>query len=185
MPVSPSSVGDIVQNSPDGNVVPRSPGGDVRDGFVHQDKIKTIDRSGQCEKPAGCPIGVKVLKNFIGSAEVILGREGRPGEEYQVITGFDSRGEPMHCVPFRNRPVSEVRAMLKERGLVVDEFAIVDPDPAKPGQDPEVRTSVPDSMYVTGGFLIKFGKTSLQVADAPMPAETVKTLNQKQGCATG
>ncbi|MEV6861015.1 hypothetical protein AB0M44_08415 [Streptosporangium subroseum] len=185
VPVSPSSVGGIVQNSPDGNVVPRSPGGDIRDDFVYQEKIKTIDRPGQCEKLAGCPIGVKVLKDFTGSVEVTLGREGRPGEEYQSITGLDARGEPMHCVPFHNRPVSEVRAMLEERGLVVDEFAIVDPDPAKPSQEPEVRTSVPDSMYVTGGFLSELGKASLLVADKPMPAETVKTLNEKQGCATG
>lgn len=46
---------------------------------------------------------------------ITLGREARPGEEYEIIGGLDAPGEPLHCVPFYNRPVSEVRALLKGR----------------------------------------------------------------------
>ncbi|MET8340093.1 hypothetical protein ABZV14_36490 [Streptosporangium canum] len=171
-----------------GHIQPSSP---VPGGRITQDKIKTIDQAGQCDKMGGCPIGVKIPKDFADSVEVVLGREARPGEKYEQSASFDAPGEPMHCVPFRYKPVSEVRAMLQERGLAIDEFVMdvavmSDSDTAESGE-PEVRASVPDSMYVTGGFLSEFGKASLMVDDEPLPAAEaaeVEILNN-QRCTTG
>ncbi|MEV4245271.1 hypothetical protein AB0J63_17915 [Streptosporangium canum] len=152
------------------------------------DGIEVIDRPGECGKLGGCPIGMKVRKDFTGSAEITLGREGRPGEEYQIITGFDSPGEPMHCVPFYNKPVSEVRALLTERRLDIQEFTITGPtwwEGTAGDKEPETKASVPDSMHVTSGYLTMAGKVELQVSDAELPAEMVRTLNEKYGCQGG
>ena len=92
---------------------------------------------------------MKVRKDFTGSAEITLGREARPGEEYAMITGFDSPGEPMHCVPFYNKPVSEVRVLLKERHLDIQEFTITGPawwEGTAGDREPETKASVPDSI---------------------------------------
>ncbi|MFF3669763.1 hypothetical protein [Microtetraspora malaysiensis] len=145
--------------------------------------IEVIDRPGECGKPFGCPLGIKVRRDFTGSAEVVLGREARPGEEYAAFTGFDVPGEPMHCVPFYNKPVSEVRALLKERGLDIQEIAVT--SPATGGRESEIKASVPDSMHVTGGYLRMVGKVALTVSDAELPAKTVRTLNEKNGCQGG
>jgi hypothetical protein len=152
------------------------------------DEVKIIGRPGECGKPFGCPIGIKVRDDFTGSAEIVLGREARPGEMYKMITGFDAPGEPMHCVPFRNKPVSEVRVLLKERRLDIQEFAITGPawwGITPPATEPETKASVPDSMHVTGGFLTVSGKVGLLVSDAELPAEMVRTMNEKYGCQGG
>ncbi|MFC7647357.1 hypothetical protein ACFQX6_47710 [Streptosporangium lutulentum] len=119
------------------------------------DGIEVIDRSGDCE-PFRCSIGIKVRKDFTGSAEIFLGREARPGEKYQAITGFDVPGAPMHCVPFRNKPVGEVRALLKDRGLDIQEFTITGPtrwEGTARDEEVETKASVPDSMHVVDGYL--------------------------------
>lgn len=175
LPATPSLVGSLSSDARTGN--PAKPDG-----------IEVIDRPGECGTPFGCPIGIKVRKDFTGSAEVTLGREARPGEEYKSITGFDVPGEPMHCVPFYNKPVSEVRALLTERRLDIQEFTITGPawwEGTAGDKEPETKASVPDSMHVTGGYLTTPGKVALQVSDAELPAERVQTLNEKYGCQSG
>ncbi|SFL00904.1 hypothetical protein SAMN05216275_1475 [Streptosporangium canum] len=176
VPASPSLVGLISPDSP------------VPDSSISPNKIETIDQPGQCDRRSGCPIGLKIPKDFTGSAEVTLGREGRPGEEYQIITGIDTPGEPLHCVPFYNKPAGEVRALLKDRGLDIQEFSIVGPEwwgGTAGDEEPETNASVPDSMHVIGGFLPMTGKATLQVSDEELPAETVRTMNEKYGCQGG
>ncbi|MEU4224904.1 hypothetical protein AB0F17_11460 [Nonomuraea sp. NPDC026600] len=163
------------------SVVPATPSfvGEIDPGpSSYQDKIKTIDRPEQCVLHRSCPIGVTIAKDFAGSAEITLGREARPGEEYEIIGSLDAPGEPLHCKPFYNRPVSEVRALLKGRGLAVGEYVTQ-------GNEQQVRTSVPNSVYVTGGHLSRYGMATLTVADEPMPPEMVASRNKKTGCATG
>ncbi|MET8002944.1 hypothetical protein [Nonomuraea glycinis] len=172
---TPSLVGSLASATRTGN--PAKPDG-----------IEVIDRPGECGKPFGCPIGIKVRKDFTGSAKIYLGREARPGEKYESITGFDVPGEPMHCVPFYNKPVSEVRALLKERRLDIQEFTITGPawwEGTAGDREPETKASVPDSMHVIGGYLTMAGKVALLVSDAELPAETVRTLNEKYGCQGG
>jgi hypothetical protein len=40
-------------------------------------------------------------------------------------------------------------------------------------------------MHVTGGYLTMAGEVMLQVSDEELPAETVRTLNEKYGCPVG
>ncbi|RSN01155.1 hypothetical protein DMB42_39890 [Nonomuraea sp. WAC 01424] len=148
------------------------------------DGIEVIRQDG-CERREGCPIRMKVRRDFAGSAEIILGRQARPGEEYEINIGFDSPGEPMHCVPFHNSPVSEVRGLLKARGLDVQAFDVLGPAFwTKGGKDtpPETKTSVPESTHVVGGYLTMPGKATLQVSDSDLPDDLVRTLKAKAGC---
>ncbi|MFG3441910.1 hypothetical protein ACGF0J_32095 [Nonomuraea sp. NPDC047897] len=149
-PSTPSMVGSIFPTSPT----------DHR----YLDEIKTIDQPGACEKMGGCPIGVKVPVGFQGPAEITLGREAAPGEEYANVTSFDALGEPMHCVAFRGRTVAEVRELLAQRGLAVHEFRDTNP---YIDEEAASRTSVPDSWYVNGGYLRAPGKANLNVSEQP------------------
>ncbi|MFI9593495.1 hypothetical protein [Nonomuraea sp. NPDC052265] len=159
--------------------------GSVDPSTEEPDGIEVVDRQEGCESAGGCPISIKVRRDFKGSAEVVLGREARPGEEYEIITGFDSLGEPMHCAPYHNRPVSEVRALLKDRGVDVQAFDVLGPAFwTKEGKEtePVTKASVPESMHVVGGYLTMAGKATLQVSDSDLPADLVRTLKEKTGC---
>ncbi|MEU6789061.1 hypothetical protein ABZ912_58615 [Nonomuraea angiospora] len=90
--------------------------------------------------------------------------------------------EPLHCAPFYNLRVSEVRQSLAGLGLAISEFSVK--EPGERGADAEARPSVPDSMYVTGGALSEYGKAVLVVSEAPMPDTLVRTLLRKEGCPT-
>ncbi|MFI7419185.1 hypothetical protein [Nonomuraea sp. NPDC049684] len=168
-------------------LLPSTPGsvGTVAPSTVEPDGIKVIDRQEGCESAGGCPISIKVRRGFKGSAELVLGREARPGEEYQIIGGFDSPGEPLHCAPYHNRPVSEVRALLKAQGVDVEAFDVRGPAFwTKEGKEtePVTKASVPESMHVVGGYLTMAGKATLQVSDSDLPADLVQTMKEKTGC---
>ncbi|MFI7691405.1 hypothetical protein ACIBQ6_20205 [Nonomuraea sp. NPDC049655] len=159
--------------------------GSVAPSTVEPDGIKVIDRQEGCETAGGCPISIKVRRDFKGSAELVLGREARPGEEYQIITGFDVPGEPMHCAPYYNRPVSEVRTLLRDRGVDIQAFDVLGPAFwTKEGKEtePVTKASVPESMHVVGGYLTMAGKAAVQVSDSDLPADLVRTLKEKAGC---
>ncbi|MEU5859807.1 hypothetical protein ABZ815_01435 [Nonomuraea sp. NPDC047529] len=159
--------------------------GSVAPSTAEPDGIEVVDRQEGCEFAGGCPISIKVRRDFKGPAEVVLGREARPGEEYEIITGFDSLGEPMHCAPFHNRPVGEVRALLKARGVDVQAFDVLGPAFwTKEGKDtePVTKASVPETMHVVGGYLTMAGKATLQVSDSDLPADLVRTMKEKTGC---
>ncbi|MET7463442.1 hypothetical protein [Nonomuraea sp. NPDC005501] len=151
IPSTPAFVGSVFPVSPTEN--------------RYLDEIKTIDRPGDCDKLGGCPIGVKIPENFQGPAEITLGREARPGEQFENSTMIDALGEPLHCLPYIGRPVSEVRDMLRERGVTVQDF--VDMDPVSGG----TKESVPDSWLVEGGSMREPGKASLNVYEGSEPQE--------------
>jgi hypothetical protein len=164
VPAAPSRVG---------GVAPAGTGEQQADTpYLHEDKVKTLDRD-NCGRQRTCHIGLKVAKDFTGAAEILLGRAAKPGEEIKWGGPFDTRGEPMHCVPYRNKHVNEVRALLRERGLSIDTFQF----------GGETRKSVPDSMYVTGGYLSKGGMASLFVDDEPMAGKKLAIAARKLGCA--
>ncbi|MEU7831970.1 sigma-70 family RNA polymerase sigma factor [Nonomuraea sp. NPDC049129] len=171
VPVSPSLVGEISPDTPGWSGGP----------FPYADKIKTIDRPEGCDFSRSCPIGLTIAKDFTGKAEIKLGRKGRPGEEYQAVAGLHDRGEPLHCKPFYNRRVGEVRGSLAALGISITDFSIK--KPGQRGEDAEVSTSVPDSMYVTGGGMSELGKAFLVVSETPMDEELMRTILRKDGCA--
>ncbi|MFE3451305.1 hypothetical protein ACFXJ8_20510 [Nonomuraea sp. NPDC059194] len=143
-------------------------------------EFEPIEEPGDCGKVGGCPVGLKIPIGFKGSADIRLGRAARPGEKYRSITSFDALGEPMHCVPYMNKPVAEVREMLRQRGVTIEEFSVGDPN-RQPGNS-ETKASVPDSYLVNGGSLTEPGKAMVSVWTAPMKEEYVKNVETANGC---
>ncbi|MFD1540664.1 hypothetical protein [Nonomuraea guangzhouensis] len=151
IPSTPSWVGSIFPTSPtEGRYL---------------DEIKTIDQPGTCDKMGGCPIGVKIPENFQGPADITLGREARPGEPFANSTTIDGLGEPLHCLPYIGRTVTEVRGMLQERGVTIQNFE--DMDPLTGG----TKQSVPDSWLVENGSMTEPGKATLSVYEGSEPQE--------------
>ncbi|MEV0384381.1 hypothetical protein [Nonomuraea sp. NPDC050643] len=145
-------------------------------------EIQGIYPPGPCDKLDGCAIGVKIPTNFKGTADVAVGRKARPGEKYQSSTTFSAKGEPMHCVPYRDKPVAEVRELLKDRGVRVSTYAVRDPA-AEEGVG--VRTSVPDTWYVDGGFLTEPGVATLVAKEKPLSREKLEKFNEKSAKVDG
>ncbi|MFD0469565.1 hypothetical protein ACFQ0B_15575 [Nonomuraea thailandensis] len=148
-------------------------------------EIQGIYPPGPCDRVDGCATGVKIPKNFAGTADIAVSRRARPGEKYQSITTFSAKGEPMHCVPYLNKTVSEVLPLLKERGVRVNEYS----DAAVVGNDDgsDLRSSVPGTWHVMDGYLTEPGMATLSVSETPMPEEDVIRRDQKtlrvDGCS--
>lgn len=123
--------------------------------------IKTISAPGRCGRPDGCPIGVKVPIHFRKKAEIMLGRQARPGERYVMPPNIDRPGEPLHCVAFVNKTVVEIVPMLRERGVEAA-FTFYG---AKRGQS----SSVPGSWYVQDGVMSAIGKALILAGPEPNP----------------
>ncbi|MFC4013208.1 hypothetical protein ACFOY2_38690 [Nonomuraea purpurea] len=141
-------------------------------------EITGIYPPGPCDKLDGCAIGVKIPVDFKGTASIEIGRKAEPGERYQSFTTWDVKGEPMHCVPYRNKTVAEVRGMLKERGIRIEEFVVREPT----SRDYEMEDTVPDSWLVTNGSLHEPGVATVHVYKTGMPQEIVDRLNKANGC---
>ncbi|WP_101790153.1 hypothetical protein [Nonomuraea indica] len=128
LPVSPSQVGRI-----------------VRMGFSGgQGRSKGI---GGDREPAGCTFGqgecrlkVTVGRDFTGKGVLYLGRAARPGERYQSSGAATRKGEMLAGFRVDERPVGEVVAEARLRGLRVV-FQVIDPneDGNGYGVDPRAR----------------------------------------------
>ncbi|MFI7463047.1 hypothetical protein [Nonomuraea sp. NPDC049646] len=77
-------------------LLPSTPGsvGTVAPSTVEPDGIKVIDRQEGCESAGGCPISIKVRRDFKGSAELVLGREARPGGSTRSSAVSTRRASP-------------------------------------------------------------------------------------------
>ncbi|SDK51836.1 hypothetical protein [Nonomuraea jiangxiensis] len=146
----------------------------------HITEIKGIDPPGPCDKLGGCAIGVKIPVGFKGAAQINVGRKARPGERYLAFTRWDAKGEPMYCVAYRNKTVAEVREMLRERGIGIEEFTVT--TRGTRGGDYEVRDSVPDSWFVSGGSLLASDVASAQVGPEPLDQEFVDDNEKATDC---
>ncbi|MFG1694428.1 hypothetical protein [Nonomuraea sp. NPDC049309] len=122
-----------------------------------QGPIRAIDRPGPCDRFGGCPIGLKVPVGYTKKASVILGRRAAPGERYGMPPGIAMPGEPLHCVGFVNRTVSEVAALLRERGVTPSYTAYGKPRGFTP----------PGGWYVLDGVMSADHEALLLVADKP------------------
>ncbi|WP_052423029.1 hypothetical protein [Nonomuraea candida] len=161
----------------EGQVFPTTPD----DEYVNE--IKGIYPPGPCARMDGCAIGVKIPKDYAGTAEIAVSRKARPGEKYQSVTTFDAKGEPMACVPYLNKKVSEVLPLLKERGVRVSEYS----NRALVGNDDgsDMMSSAPADWHVEGGFLTEPGVATLSVAEEPMTEEEVAHRNKKSQRVNG
>ncbi|MFC4119149.1 hypothetical protein [Nonomuraea zeae] len=144
--------------------------------------IKGIYPPGPCDKLDGCAIGVKIPVGFKGTARIEVGRKAKPGERYHGFTSWDVKGEPLHCVPYRNKTVAEVRTMLRERGVDIEEFMVFDPTDIKAGY--ELRKSVPDRWFVSGGSLHSSELAVVYAHAKATPQKSIDRRNQANGCPT-
>ncbi|MEU9884801.1 hypothetical protein [Sphaerisporangium sp. NPDC051011] len=139
-------------------VQPREPGrpvsGDVRT------PITTVDEPGPCERFGGCAATLKVPVGYKEKAEIVLGREARPGEEYKLPPGIDLPGEPLHCVRYVNMTVAEILPILRERG--------VEPQFTSYGTKTFAPTA-PGGWYVHEGVMSAAGKARILVMPTPNP----------------
>lgn len=119
--------------------------------------ITTIDGPGPCERPDGCPVGLKVPVDFDKKASVILGRKAQAGEKYRMPPGIARPGEPLHCVAYVNKSVAEVSALLRERGVTPS--YISSGKPSSP--------SAPADWYVHDGVMSADGQALLLVGAKP------------------
>ncbi|MER6948438.1 hypothetical protein ABT294_30865 [Nonomuraea sp. NPDC000554] len=160
-PVGPAFEGQVFPTTPDHQYI---------------EEIKGIYPPGECDKLDGCAIGVKIPTTFKGTAEISIGRKAEPGEQYEGTTSFDAKGEPMHCVPYLNKTVAELRPILEERGVSITAFNVEGPEGT------ETKDSVPDSYHVTGGVLDEPGKATITVTELPLDAEALR--DPDADCAT-
>ncbi|POM26568.1 hypothetical protein BTM25_09690 [Actinomadura rubteroloni] len=145
IPSSPSIVGTVVMI--EGDITP-------------------INKKGACEVPGGgdtCPVGVRVPVDYKGHAAVAFARAARPGEHYNSTAQADARGEVMHGMTFRKRPVAEVLAALAKRHVTVPEYRYMVGNESKvayPGQ-------IPGTWYVHDAALWAAGQVMLFVGPHP------------------
>lgn len=146
-------------------------------------EIQGINPPGPCDMVGdACAIGLKIPVGFKGTALVAVGRKARPGEKYDVTTSWDTKGEPMHCVPFANKTVAEVRATLTERGVRISGFLVPDLTAEKAGGGSE-QASVPDTWLVRGGFFTEPGVAVVVAHTTPLPQRAIDARNKAKGCA--
>ncbi|GAA3130560.1 hypothetical protein GCM10010466_21510 [Planomonospora alba] len=151
LPTSPGGAGDIFVV----NDVDRLRSGEP----VPVDGPVTAVGNGSCERPGECPTGVRVPVDFAKKAEITLGREARPGEAYMIRPLLEMPGEPLHCVGYVNKTVTEVTAMLRERGVEPEFTSSVDAGP-----------SVPEDWYVHDGVMAAAGEAIVLAGPEPNPA---------------
>ncbi|RSN15310.1 hypothetical protein DMB42_00065 [Nonomuraea sp. WAC 01424] len=104
VPASPARVGDLVL------VEGVRPSGDFRGGLEPEGC-----RVGQ----AGCHLTFRVPAGFKGPVRAQLGRPAAPGEPYQAAARATDPGEMLEGVTVEGRPVGELLAEIRERGLTV------------------------------------------------------------------
>lgn len=120
--------------------------------------VTTIDGPGPCVRFGGCPVGLRVPVGFDRKAEIVLGREGRPGERYTMPPGIGMTGEPLHCVVFSNKTVAEIGPMLRDRGL----------EPEFTAYGVKGLFTPPQNWYVHDGVVSQAGGALLLVDAKPL-----------------
>ncbi|MEV4752955.1 hypothetical protein AB0K21_41980 [Streptosporangium sp. NPDC049248] len=119
--------------------------------------ITTIDAPGSCERFASCPVGLKVPVDFDKKAEISLGRRALPGERYKMPPGIALPGEPLHCVDYVNKSVTEISVLLRERGVTPSYISYGKPS----------GPSAPSDWYVHDGVMSADGQALLLVGAEP------------------
>ena len=155
VPASPSIVGTVVYAG--------YPVADAKD-------IKIITAHDKCfTGGAGnvCPVGIRVSLGFRGAATLVFGRAARPGEPYESTAPATAPGEAMHGLHFVGKTVTEVLAMLAQRGVTVSHWLV----PQGSGCGTKTVRTVPGNWYVGGADPWAPGQVVLGASSAwPVPA---------------
>jgi len=113
--------------------------------------IKQTDDPPGCAQAGTFPCVPEFLipKNYAGDAALVIARAARPGEQIAFTGAIDGRGEALQGVKFRNLRVSQVLAILQQRGYTVPEYRV-----SASGTTSSPKT-VPPTYFVKDGFLVK------------------------------
>lgn len=104
LPVSPSLVGTVVAlSTPDGS-----------------DGIEALQGGACVTGGGGCPIGLRIPRNFAGHAEIALGRPSKSGEDYMSTASAAAPGEALHCSGVLGMSVDRAARLFNSRGLTVE-----------------------------------------------------------------
>ncbi|NUW40558.1 hypothetical protein [Nonomuraea rhodomycinica] len=115
VPVPPDRVGEVVKIGGSGTTGPSlGIGGE-------------LEPEGCTIGQAGCALTVQVGRDLTGKAVVSLGRVARPGESYQSSVVATRKGQMLAGFRVDERPVREVMAEVRRRGLKAV-FRIIDPN---------------------------------------------------------
>ncbi|GIH91811.1 hypothetical protein ACFFMN_34615 [Planobispora siamensis] len=106
-PASPGAVGEIFRVG--------TSGGGVGRGFV-----AGTEPSGCSPSEPGCVMVLRVPADFTGEAWIELGRQARPGEAYRNHGSAVGRYGELRGTDVDGRPVEEVLAEVRRRGLQVE-----------------------------------------------------------------
>ncbi|MFI6183152.1 hypothetical protein ACIA8R_47030 [Nonomuraea sp. NPDC051191] len=118
-PASPTAVGEVFRLG--------------FSGTTESDRIGgTLRPEGCTPGRPGCALTVTVSKDFGGKGVLYLGRPARPGELYQNNADAGRKGEALEGYVVDGRPVAEVLAETRRRGLEVT-FQIIEPAPGGDG----------------------------------------------------
>jgi hypothetical protein len=144
----PASVLDTTLTSSSSPSLAATPTGDRADLPWQGDSgpigISGIESLGSCVADQPCVLGVRILATATLQTVISLGRPARPGEIYRSTARLDMPGELLHCVPFVNRTVSEVRSLVVRKGVRIVKW--VDQSAGRELNPP------PDSWFVHEGW---------------------------------
>ncbi|GAA1780123.1 hypothetical protein [Streptomonospora arabica] len=181
IPASPTLVGKLTYL--DQNMTGK--GTDDRD-------VEVIESPEQCTPDGGCPVGVRIPKDYANPVQLAFGRAPEKGEKYQATNAATAPGEALEGVDVVGMTVGEARGVLADNGQEVAEYrlggeaaevAAAEAEATaaeRPSQDPEGQDGagsgaggtekaedVPDGYYVHEVSLWAPGEVLVFVGEEP------------------
>jgi hypothetical protein len=128
----------------------------------------------------GCPIGLKIPRDFTGQATITLGRPAQSGEDYVSTTSAFAPGESLHCSGLLNEQVTAALPQIKADNITA--YWGNDPFPAANGNDTQTPPSGVE--YITDANPVSAGVVWFRTQPQPLSAADVQQYAQQynQGC---
>lgn len=154
VPVSPSIVGTVVAIGEEGT------GG-----------IETLQGGTCVTGGGGCPIGLRIPADYEGDADITLGRDAEPGEQFLSAADGFGPGEALHCSGLLGATVEDALEAIDARALTAV-WRLSD------GSDVDPATV--SDYFVTEAIPWAGGEVLMWVATEPVtpPAEYLQAINQ-------
>lgn len=165
VPVSPSIVGTVLYVG----------------GSTAVSQIQSL-QGGHClTGGGGCPIGLKIPKDFTGRGAITIGRPARRGEEYESATSAFAPGEPLHCSGLLGASVASATPAL-ERDKLTMKWNEVESDPSNTSSTTRTLEQPPTHSYIWGAELSSPGHLTLTTEPTPWPNTPGAGAQFNKGC---
>lgn len=160
VPASPSAVGTVVALSLGAG-------------------IQTLYGGTCVEGGAGCPIGLKIPRDFTGKAFITLGRPAETGESYTVTNSAFTPGESLHCSALLGAQVQTALPALAA-DKITTEWSHVSGANNNTVVD---NTPPPATYYIWGATPVSAGTVRFDTQPTPLPADLAANGQRyDQGC---